>query len=381
MHAHDPKRRSESERRDHGRSTAQRQSAPPDPRSLAALQRSIGNAAVVRLLGRQLEPEEAPVQRSTVHQVLRSPGRPLADGVRTEMEARLGADFSSVRLHDGPAAARSAAEMSARAYTSGEHVVIGHGGGDKHTLAHELTHVIQQRSGPVSGTDHGDGLSVSDPGDRFERAAEANAVRALSGPVPEAAVQRAAAHSPSAAPELPVQRAFAGAPYVNYGGVNGNGVGTTMHAELWPGQLGKGSAPQEQPSWWPKGGATGTWFQNFMVQGHLLNHNVGGPGVMKNMTPITASANSAHHAKVEKSVKDEVLNKGHVVEYDVKADYSTHPAAKDFKTGDANVDADIDANYAAKLAGKIHAEYTIYDTNGNELRGDAWEIENNRLKN
>jgi hypothetical protein len=50
--------------------------------------------------------------------------------------------------------------------------------------------VIQQRSGPVSGTDHGDGLSVSDPGDRFERAAEANAVRALSGPVPEAAVQR-----------------------------------------------------------------------------------------------------------------------------------------------------------------------------------------------
>jgi hypothetical protein len=106
------------------------------------------------------------------------------------MEARLGADFSSVRLHDGPAAARSAAEMSARAYTSGEHVVIGHDGGDKHTLAHELTHVIQQRSGPVSGTDHGDGLSVSDPGDRFERAAEANAVRALSGPVPEAAVQR-----------------------------------------------------------------------------------------------------------------------------------------------------------------------------------------------
>ncbi|MFD4666567.1 eCIS core domain-containing protein [Streptomyces halstedii] len=381
MHAHDPKPRSESERRDRGRSTAQRQSAPPDPRSLAALQRSIGNAAVVRLLGRQLEPEEAPVQRSTVHQVLRSPGRPLADCVRTEMEARLGAGFTSVRLHDGPAAARSAAEMSARAYTSGEHVVIGHDGGDKHTLAHELAHVIQQRSGPVSGTDLGDGLSVSDPGDRFERAAEANAVRALSGPVPEAAVQRAAAHSPSAAPVLPVQRAFTGASYVNYGGVNGNGVGTTMHAELWPGQLGKGSAPQEQPSWWPKGGATGTWFQNFMVQGHLLNHNVGGPGVMKNMTPITASANSEHHAKVEKKFKDEVLNKGHVVEYFVEADYSTHPAAKDFKTGDANVDADIDANYAAKLAGKIHAEYTIYDTKGKELGDDAWLIENNRLKN
>ncbi|WP_317621403.1 DUF4157 domain-containing protein [Streptomyces sp. CBMA123] len=310
--------------------------------------------------------------------MLRSPGRPLADSVRTEMEARLGADFSSVRVHDDPVAARSAAEISARAYTSGEHVVLGQGGTDKHTLAHELTHVIQQRSGPVAGTDHGNGLSVSDPGDRFERAAEANAVRALSGPVPEA-VQRVAEPAPSADQELAVQRAFTGSPYVTYGGVNGNGVGTTMHAELWPGQLGKGSAPKEQPSWWPKTGATGLWFQNFMVQGHLLNHNVGGPGVMKNMTPITGSANSSHHSKVEKTVKDEVLTKGNVVEYYVEADYSTHPDAQDFQTGDANLDADIDANYAAKLAGKLHAEYTVYDTAGNELKGDAWEIENNRL--
>ncbi|MFJ8477599.1 DUF4157 domain-containing protein [Kitasatospora sp. NPDC094011] len=380
MHAHDPKTQSQSERRDRSRPTAQRQSVPADPRSLAALQRSIGNAAVVQLLQQQRESEEAAVQRSTVHQVLRSPGRPLADGVRTEMEARLGADFSNVRVHDGPAAARSAAEMSARAYTSGEHVVIGHGGGDKHTLAHELTHVIQQRSGPVSGTDHGNGLSVSDPGDRFERAAEANAVRALSGPAPDAAVQRVAEQSPPAAQELPVQRAYTGAPYEIYGGVNGNGVGTTMHAELHPNQLPTGSVPKEQPSWWPKTGATGAWFSNYMVQGHLLNHNVGGPGVMKNMTPITASANSAHHKTVEKKLKEEVLKKGHIVEYYVEADYSTHPDAADFLTGNANVDADIDANYADKLAGKLHAEYTVYDTTGKELGGDAWEIENNRLK-
>ncbi|BFO18174.1 hypothetical protein SHKM778_45620 [Streptomyces sp. KM77-8] len=41
---------------------------------------------------------------------------------------------------------------------------------------------IQQRQGPVAGTDNGDGLSVSDPGDRFEREAEANARRAMNGP-------------------------------------------------------------------------------------------------------------------------------------------------------------------------------------------------------
>ncbi len=138
------------------------------------------------------------MQRSSVPGVLSGAGQPLDGAVRAEMEARLGADFSDVRLHTGPAAQRSAAEIGARAYTSGNHVVIGAGGGDRHTLAHELTHVIQQRQGPVAGTDNGSGLSVSDPADRFERAAEDNARRVLAGPVPAAGepVQRAADTSP-----------------------------------------------------------------------------------------------------------------------------------------------------------------------------------------
>ncbi|MFE3068501.1 DUF4157 domain-containing protein [Streptomyces sp. NPDC059247] len=135
------------------------------------------------------EAGSAPVQRSTVHDVLRAPGRSLDETTRMDMEARLGADFSDVRIHDGSAARESAAEVGARAYTSGSHVVIGEGGGDRHTLAHELTHVIQQRQGPVAGTDNGDGLSVSDPSDRFEREAEANAHDVLRGPAPD--LQRA----------------------------------------------------------------------------------------------------------------------------------------------------------------------------------------------
>ena len=149
------------------------------PAAILALQRSAGNAAVVRMLSGT---RPAPVQRSAVHDVLRSPGRPLDAPIRSEMEDRLDADFSDVRLHTGEAAHRSAAEIGARAYTSGHHVVIGPGGADKHTLAHELTHVIQQRHGPVSGADNGSGLAVSDPSDRFEREAEANASRALAAP-------------------------------------------------------------------------------------------------------------------------------------------------------------------------------------------------------
>ncbi|WP_327026494.1 eCIS core domain-containing protein [Micromonospora sp. NBC_01739] len=154
------------------------------------LQHRAGNAAATRAVQRMrcADPdhghESEPVQRSAVTEVLRSPGSPLAEPVRRDMEARLGADFSDVRLHTGALAERSAAEVEARAFTSGPHVVLGRGGSDRHTLAHELTHVIQQRSGPVAGTEDGNGLRVSDPGDAFERAAEANAHRALSTPPP-----------------------------------------------------------------------------------------------------------------------------------------------------------------------------------------------------
>lgn len=164
------------------------------PQGLLPLPLAVGNAAVVQMLRQAGHPgaEEAhqheggqeSVQRSAVHDVLRSAGQPLDQGTRTDMEARFGADFTDVRVHKGGAARSSAAEIGARAYTSGNHIVLGDGGGDRHTLAHELTHVIQQRQGPVSGTDNGGGLRVSDPADRFEREAEAQATRVLSGSAP-----------------------------------------------------------------------------------------------------------------------------------------------------------------------------------------------------
>jgi hypothetical protein len=150
--------------------------AAPAPQDQLELQRQVGNAAVVQRMQRTDDP-----QPSTVYGVLRAPGRPLDEPVRGEMETRLGADFGDVRVHTGTAAQRSAEEIGARAYTAGSHVVLGREGGDRHTLAHELSHVVQQRRGPVEGTDRGDGLRISDPADRFERAAEAAAARAMAG--------------------------------------------------------------------------------------------------------------------------------------------------------------------------------------------------------
>ncbi|MER5427666.1 DUF4157 domain-containing protein [Streptomyces sp. NPDC002588] len=200
MHAQDNARQPEA---DSGRAPARPPARVGAPRpGLLALQCTAGNTAVVQLLrqaghpGAQERHEHGPdcghqeqpaVQRSAVHDVLHSGGRPLDDATRTDMEARLDADFSDVRIHDDSAARSSAAEVGARAFTSGNHIVIGEGGADRHTLAHELTHVVQQRQGPVAGTDNGAGLRISDPSDRFEREAESNAARVLRG---EAPVQR-----------------------------------------------------------------------------------------------------------------------------------------------------------------------------------------------
>lgn len=84
--------------------------------------------------------------------VLSSAGQLLDRGTRTFMEKRFAHDFSDVRVHTDPQAADSARAVNALAYTVGSDVVFGASGYQPQTnsgrrlLAHELTHVIQQRA-------------------------------------------------------------------------------------------------------------------------------------------------------------------------------------------------------------------------------------------
>jgi Domain of unknown function (DUF4157) len=149
-------------------------------RSVLALQRAAGNVTVSRLF------QEEPA--SPVKDVVgRGGGRPLEPEVRGLMESRLGADFGDVRVHTDHAASESARAISAQAYTVGSDVVFQSGryepasSGGQRMLAHELTHVVQQRSGPVDGTPAAGGISISDPSDRFEQAAERNADLVMAG--------------------------------------------------------------------------------------------------------------------------------------------------------------------------------------------------------
>lgn len=103
----------------------------------------------------------------------RDEGVPLPTEVRARMQARLGQDLGGVRMHAGAEARRRAGEIDAVAFTTGEDIVLGAKAdapgteaGDR-LLAHELTHVVQQRQAAhvVDG--------VGGPGDSAETAAHA----------------------------------------------------------------------------------------------------------------------------------------------------------------------------------------------------------------
>jgi len=76
-------------------------------------------------------------------------GQALAPALRRPLEARLGRDFSAVRLHRGASADATAAALQASAYALGPDIVLGRGAPPLHTpagqhlLAHELAHTAQ----------------------------------------------------------------------------------------------------------------------------------------------------------------------------------------------------------------------------------------------
>ncbi|HEU0015940.1 MAG TPA: DUF4157 domain-containing protein [Longimicrobium sp.] len=131
-----------------------------------------------------------------MHDVLRSPGRPLDAAARADLEPRFGHSFADVRVHTDSRAAESAAAVGARAYTVGRDVVFGAGGyapasGEgRRLLAHELAHVVQQRGVPAALQPRLEVGSSDAPEEREAEAAAATVVRMT--PIPRLAALRTA---------------------------------------------------------------------------------------------------------------------------------------------------------------------------------------------
>jgi hypothetical protein len=169
---------------DHGREHDHLQRPDRDDRTAEEPERdpvervasSIGNRAFAELArhGEGILPDgraHPDVERAIATK--RGGGRGLDPGVRERMSPGLGDDLGDVRVHDGPDADALARSVQARAFAVGPDLFFAEGehrpgtaDGDR-LMAHELTHVVQQRGAPADGP-----LTVSQPGDASEREAD-----------------------------------------------------------------------------------------------------------------------------------------------------------------------------------------------------------------
>lgn len=91
----------------------------------------------------------------SVSRAISRSGQALEPAAKSFMETRFNRKFDGVQVHTDGEAANSARDISAKAYTSGNHIVFGEGQyqpnteGGRHLLAHELTHVVQQNGGAM----------------------------------------------------------------------------------------------------------------------------------------------------------------------------------------------------------------------------------------
>lgn len=96
----------------------------------------------------------------------RTGGKRLPAQLRAEMESSFGAGFSNVKVHENQKIAK---DLNAQAITVGNDIYFApgrfqsHSGGGRQVIAHELTHVVQQRSARVKAP-QGEGLPVNTDG-------------------------------------------------------------------------------------------------------------------------------------------------------------------------------------------------------------------------
>jgi Domain of unknown function (DUF4157)/Putative peptidoglycan binding domain len=134
-------------------------------------------------------------------EIVSSAGRPLDPRTRSLVEERFGHDFQAVRVHTDARAASSARAIGAAAYTVGEHIVFGSTefaptpGRGLEVLAHELTHVVQQRVRPASASEH-EGVG----GDESEELEARTAASRAGNPSPRELVELADPATRSASP-------------------------------------------------------------------------------------------------------------------------------------------------------------------------------------
>lgn len=206
--------------------------APRDPAGAAPLQRRAATAQaapprspvaegpVEDWMAVALRPDlhQTPILRKSMNEIgyaaadaapapVTSSGQAMPARVQARMESALGADFSAVRIHQGP----EAQAMGALAYTQGSSIHFAPGQYDpgsqrgQELLGHELAHVVQQSEGRVQATAQAKGQAINDDASLEREADQLGAAAASFGHEDgneAAAAPRAASRGNGPAPSI-----------------------------------------------------------------------------------------------------------------------------------------------------------------------------------
>ncbi len=109
---------------------------------------------------------------------------------------------------------------------------------------------------------------------------------------------------------------------VAYGGTDSSGGALSAEASILSSKHPPGSEPGDYAQIWNDLADLGAGLdqavrKDWYVQGHLLNHNIGGPGMRFNLTPVAKQTNKDHLSTIEAPIKSEIA-KGTVVYYSVQ---------------------------------------------------------------
>ncbi|MCL4298071.1 MAG: DUF4157 domain-containing protein [Anaerolineae bacterium] len=158
---------------------------------LMTLQDQVGNHIVQAMLAQRRGDDPFELDDDTAGQINRerSGGQPLDGQARATLGGAMDQDFSGVKVHTSPAADQLSRQLGATAFTTGQDIFFRQGAyapqssSGQELLAHELTHVVQQSSGAVGGSNRA--MTVNAPGDGYEQEADAVA-QAITAPGSEA---------------------------------------------------------------------------------------------------------------------------------------------------------------------------------------------------
>ncbi len=206
----------------------------------------------------------------------------LAPAQREVMEGHFRQGFGNVKIHTNGRANAVAASLGAQAFTYGDNIAFGAGrfrpetSAGKRLLAHELTHVVQQRQGLTGETVR---RGIGQVGDHYEREADRSADALMRSQESNAGSSGrrhlpAAAQRQSMAPAIQAYSGTAAASYARTWGASTNKpygrfsndctnfVSQAMLAGGWKMKTGKGYCADRKSNnvwWFKKDGCDRQW--------------------------------------------------------------------------------------------------------------------------